>query len=310
MAVGAEVSGLAPGSEQDSQVRRALYEAWLQHAFLVFRDVEAPSQQIAISKCFGELELHPVPEIRVPENPYLVEFGGAGRAIAYVYDQDVRAGRIPWHRDTAFTLAVCKGAMLRVIRPTREGGETMLADTARAYDELPAQLKARIDDLEYRTILRSDPLTHLGPWAGWTQVRLPTEHEDPLVADRAPIQNKQERYPSVVHPVVLPHPDSRRRCIFITPRDFDCFLGMSRAESDELLRELVGHMTQAKYVYTHVWRAGDALLWDNLRCVHAACGYSPLEDRYAQRTTLAGAVHSGRYFDPGARPAPAPTMMD
>jgi taurine dioxygenase len=295
--VGAEVIGLDPDAEAQGAIRRALHAAWLQYGVLLFRGVGTNERQLAISRCFGELEVHPVPEIRVEGEPHLVAFGGAKRAIAYVYDGAVRAGRIPWHRDTAFTPEVCKGGMLRMVQPTRVAGETMLADTARAYEDLSPRLKARIDRLEYKTSMKSDPLTQLGPGSFWRTVRLPTQEEEPDLGSRAVIQNRQHLYPSVIHPVVLQHPETGRSCIFITPRDFDCFLGMSRSESDELLQELVEHMLQPEYTYTHRWSADDALLWDNLRCMHAACGYEPTETRYALRTTLAGSLHTGRYFD-------------
>jgi taurine dioxygenase len=307
--VGAEIVGLARESEAEPGVRRDLYDAWLRYGVLLFRGVDSIERHLSISQCFGELEIHPVPEFRFEQNPYLVELGGPTRAAAYVYDSDVRVVRIPWHRDTAFTPDVCKGAMLRMLEVPTHAGETMLSDTAMAYDSLPASMKARLEGLEYKATLRTDPLGQTPPGAFWTTVRLATEEEDPEVTSRRKLSNST-RYPSVVQPALLTHPESGRKCIFLDPKDFNFFLGMEQGESDELLRYLVDHMVQPKYVYKHKWAVNDAILWDNRRCMHAACGYRPDESRYGQRTTLAGPVRTGRYFDTNVQQPPISTLMD
>ena len=69
MAVGAEIVGLAPGSESDPEIKAALYQAWLEHGILLFKNVDTTEQHLALSRCFGELEIHPFPESRSEENP-------------------------------------------------------------------------------------------------------------------------------------------------------------------------------------------------------------------------------------------------
>jgi taurine dioxygenase len=312
LSVGAEVVGLAPGAEQDPVARRALYDAWLEHGVLLFRGVGSIARHLAISRCFGELEIHPVPEVRHPENPWLIELGGPKRTAAYVFDgTDLRVNRIAWHRDTAYSPDICKGAMLRMLEVPVHEGETMLADTAKAWDDLPAELQRRLAGLEYKATLRTEPLT-LGtrPGTFWTSVRLATQEEDPEGASRrARDGGIDHRYPSVVHPAVLTHPESQRRCIFLSPTYVDAFLGLDAAESDALLRALVAHMLQPKYVYRHKWAADDAIIWDNRRFMHAGMGNRPDEPRYAHRTTLAGPLRTGRYFEPEAQ-APARGLAD
>jgi taurine dioxygenase len=309
MTVGAEIVGLAPGSERDPSVKTALYMTWLEYGVLLFRDIDSIDRHLAISECFGELEIHPEPTFRYPQNPYLVELGGAKRPAAYVYDDtDVRTVRIPWHRDTAFTPDVCKGAMLRLLVVPEHDGETMLADTAKAYDDLPADLKARLEGLEFKATLYTDPFSWPLIGAFWKTVRLATEAEDPEVSSRR-ILKDSTRFPSVVQPALMTHPESGRKCIFLTPKDVDYFLGMSRADSDALLGAVCDHMLQPKYVYKHRWAVNDAVLWDNRRFMHAACGYRPSEYRHGLRTTLAGPIRTGRYFDTNAKqPSVAATM--
>jgi taurine dioxygenase len=76
---------------------------------------------------------------------------------------------------------------------------------------------------------------------------------------------------------------------------------MNPAESDELHRYLVAHMVRPQYVYQHRWSPDEAIVWDNRRFLHAARGNVLSEPRWGLRTTLAGALRTGRYFDEGAR---------
>jgi taurine dioxygenase len=113
-----------------------------------------------------------------------------------------------------------------------------------------------------------------------------------------------------VHPAVLVHPESGRKCIFLSPTYVDFFLGMSQSESDELLQYLVRHMVQARYVYKHHWSVNDAIVWDNRRMMHAAVGNKPGDRRRGLRTTLAGQLRTGRYFEESATAPASPVLAD
>ena len=311
MTVGAEIAGLTPGMEADPEIAAELRAAWVDHGILLFRDVASVDYHLSLSRVFGELELHPYPELRSALDPFLIELGGVKRAPAYVYDErELRVNRIPWHRDSAFTPEVFEGAMLRMVVPAREDGETLLAYTAAAWYDLPAAIKQRLDGLEYKATLRLEYLDRTPAGALWQTMRRATEAEDPggrksgLHDEAIP-----KRYPSVVQPVVLRHPASGRPCLLLSPSIIDRFLGMEEAESEALLAMLMEHMLQPQYVYRHKWRANDAILWDNIRFMHAAPGHRIEDQRFALRTTLAGAVRTGRYFDEGAA-AVTPNFAD
>ena len=308
MPVGGEVLGFAEGMERDPGIRQALYRAWLDHGILLFRDVATVDRHLAISRCFGELEVHPVPEVRSPENEYLIELGmpmsGTGRQpTVYVFDDsDIRINRIAWHRDTAYSPDICKGAMLRMLEVPDADGETLLADSALAWDGLPGDVRARLETLEFKATIRTAIPSLTGrPGVFWNSVRLAGEDECPGNAERSARDGAIDaRYPSVVHPAVLMHPESGRKCIFISPTYVDCFLGLDPKASDELLWYLTNHMLRPEYVYRHRWRVNDAILWDNRRFLHAGMGNRPGEPRFGLRTTLAGPLRTGRYWDENA----------
>jgi taurine dioxygenase len=311
MRVGARVADLAPGAENDPAVKRALYEAWLAHGFLVFSRIDSIERHLAISRCFGELELHPMPEVRSNLNPLLIDLGGAKRNPSYVYDdRDLRINRIPWHRDTAYTPDICKGAMLRMVEVPVHEGETLVADTAMAYDDLPEGMRRTLDGLEYKATLRLGPVKQTRPGAIWTRVRPSTIEEDPASLPSEDNPAVIRRYPSVVHPAVLTHPESGRRCIFLSPTYVDQFLGLTAVESDELLAEITSHMLKPRYIYEHKWQADDAILWDNRRCMHAGRGNRLDEPRWGLRTTLAGALRTGRFFSESDTRADLPLLAD
>jgi taurine dioxygenase len=154
--------------------------------------------------------------------------------------------------------------------------------------------------LEYKASLRLDPVAQTRPGAFWKTARPATEAEAP---DGPPVDafsaGGQAIYPSVVHPVVLVHPESERKCIFISPTYVDHFLGMNPTESDALHQYLVAHMLQPQYIYQHRWSPDEAIVWDNRRFLHAARGNLLSESRWGLRTTLAGALRTGRYFEEG-----------
>jgi taurine dioxygenase len=309
MPVGAEICGLAPGDEQDREVRAALYQAWLDHGILLFRDVDSAERHLSLSRVFGELELHPFPEIRAKENPLFIELGGGTRGPAYVFDGELKLSRLPWHRDTAYTPDICKGAMLRMLEVPEREGETWFADTAAAYDDLPAEVKAKLEGLEYKATLRITMTSQTRPGAIWKTCRRATPEEDPEGGTVSDDDSLATRYPPVIQPAMMVHPESGRRCIFLSPTYVDLFLGLEQAESDAFLEYLVSHMLQPRYIYKHRWTPNDAILWDNRRMMHAAPGHDRGLRRRGLRTTLAGPMRTGRYFDPAAS-AVAPVFAD
>jgi len=296
--VAAEVHSLDISQINEPEIRSNLYEDWMKHGVLIFRDMPVSnSQHIELSRVFGDLELHPLPEIRNDEEPLLMDLGGKKATRAFVYDGNkLRVDRIAWHRDTAYTVEIAKGAMLRLVDLPPEGGHTDFCDTAKAYDALSEKFKSRIDNLEFKATLVLDQM--LMRWGKtWNTLRPATQEECPGSKHNVPL-DALARYPAVVHPLVVEHPESGRKCIYISPTYLDEILGLERSESEELLKTLVDHTLSAEFCYRHHWHENDLVLWDNRRMIHAASGYHPKYRRRGLRTTLSGSLRSGRMYDP------------
>lgn len=306
MGVGAEVVGLAPGDEEDPAVRSELYDAWLEHGILLFRGVDSIPRHLSLSSVFGEAELHPLPQMRDPEEPLFMKLtDDNGPAVVYDGD-DLRRGRIAWHRDTAYTKGIAKGAMLRLRAVPPQYGETLFADTAKAYDDLPQDVKEQIEGLEYKASFLMQFREGTWPGALWKTQRLATVEEYPANAERGSdsVKAMAQQLPPVVHPVSVHHPESARKCIFVSPKDAEAILGLPQEESDRLIDYLVNHMIDDRYTYAHKWAVDDAIVWDNRRMLHAAAGYRVDQHRHGQRTTLSGKFNAGREFDPATDGAP------
>jgi taurine dioxygenase len=91
-----------------------------------------------------------------------------------------------------------------------------------------------------------------------------------------------------VHPVVRTHDDTKRKSLYVNRLMSVRIEGMPEAESDELLNFLFDHSEKPEFVYTHVWRKGDLIVWDNRNSSHARTDFPADQRRLLLRTTVKG----------------------
>jgi alpha-ketoglutarate-dependent 2,4-dichlorophenoxyacetate dioxygenase len=89
----------------------------------------------------------------------------------------------------------------------------------------------------------------------------------------------------VARPLVRRLPDSGRDTLYIASH-IGRIRDKTEAETKALFDALVAHATQPEFVYTHRWRTGDLVMWDNRCTMHRACAYDPAEVRELRRTTV------------------------
>jgi alpha-ketoglutarate-dependent taurine dioxygenase len=156
--------------------------------------------------------------------------------------------------------------------PVRDGrplGDTQFRNMHAAYDDLPAEIKAR---LEGRTATHDFAKF-------WDMMRARPGSR------RAPLTREQRaRKPPVAQPIFRIHPITGRKVLYCNPGYATRIDGMSEAESAELLNFLFRHQEQPKYFHAHQWAEGDVLMWDNIGTVHnAVADYRADEPRYMRR---------------------------
>jgi taurine dioxygenase len=265
---GAELSG--------ERVADGIDGAWLSrqlvdHRLLVLRDQHLThAQQVQLARALGEpTPAHPVVPGH-PDHPEILVLDGA---------QGGRNAR--WHTDVTFMPAPPAASVLVGDVMPAFGGDTMWADTRTAYERLSPAVQAAIDTLE--AVHRISPLAY---WGEPFDTALGRDDAQRLFDDAAKV-------PPVIHPVVRVHPVTGRKNLFVNPGFTTHIVGMSRIESDGLLRLLYEHATQPELVLRHRWRAGDVVIWDNRATMHYAVDDYGAAQRCMRRVTIRGTTPVG-----------------
>jgi taurine dioxygenase len=188
-----------------------------------------------------------------------------------------------WHTDMSYSRVIAFCDILHGIKiPKRNGqplGNTEFCDQRAAYDELPQELKRR---LEGKTVLHDFNKF-------WEMMRREKGSKRPPLTEA-----QRKAKPPVSHPIFLTHPVSRRDGLYANPGYSMRINELPEKESDEVLEFLFEHQTQPKYRYAHRWKDGDVLIWDNMRTIHnAVADYGPDEPRLIKRCQ----VMATRFFE-------------
>jgi len=149
----------------------------------------------------------------------------------------------------------------------RDGGHTMFADMIGAYEALGAGERER-----YRAMRVMHDL-----------------HVSRLKAGYAGMTEAQRRQaPPVEQPLVRVHPPTGRLALYLGSHGQE-FVGMTEHESRGLFERIMNHCTEPRFVYDHVWKPGDLVMWDNRATVHRGTEYdTAAEPRVVRRTVLKG----------------------
>ena len=245
---------------------RTLYDIWLDYGLLVFPGQHLNNaSQIDFTRRFGELEF----EIFELSN---VKDDGSIREDSEDDMVKILKGNMGWHHDSTYMPVLAKGAVFRADVVPTKGGETGWADMSAAYEALSDEMRARIEGLSAHHSLIYSQLK-----AGFTQKDEESEYMGyGLDKEGVPLR-----------PLVKVHPETGRKTLTIG-RHAHAIPGLSEAESEELLDDLVEFACQPPRTYHHKWTAGDAVLWDNRCLMHRACPWNMKERRIMFHSRIAG----------------------
>lgn len=264
---GVEAIGVDISRPLSPEAARCLRDAFERHRLLVVRDQTlSPEAHIAFSRQFGPLEVHVLNEYHKDRHPEIFELsniGPDGKPNAVHPDR----GTLFWHSDASFQKVPALATLLYAEQVPRAGGHTMFADMIGAYEALGAAERAR-----YRTMRVMHDL-----------------HVSRLKAGYPGMTDAQRRQaPPVEQPLVRVHPPTGRLALYLGSHGQD-FVGLSDHESRGLFERIMNHCTEPRFVYEHVWRPGDLVMWDNRATVHRGTEYDPaVEPRVVRRTVLKG----------------------
>ena len=255
--LGARVEGVQVVGLRDRDVIRSLRSALLEHLVLVLPGhALTPQEQWDFASAFGVPEPHPV-----------TRFFGGEETIVTIDDKliampdrersphlDHLAEHGAWHTDYTFSREIPEFATLRAAIVPPVGGDTVWSSMVAAYEALSPVVREFLDGL--------DAVHWHGPHFA------PNFGVERFGSDA--LQRFEAAFPPVEHPMVIAHPESGRRSLFVNPSYTVRIAGMTPAESDSFLRFLFRHVARSDFHFRHHWREDDLVIWDERATLHLA----------------------------------------
>ncbi len=270
-AIGAELIGADLGeASRDDALFAEIKSLLLKHKVLFLRDQHmSRAEHVAFARRFGELEDHPVAGSD-PENPGLVRIYKSPEAPNDRYENS-------WHTDATWREKPPMGCVLRCVECPPVGGDTMWANMALAYENLPANVKTQIAGLRARHSIECT-----------FGAAMPIEKRLALKA----------MYPDAEHPVVRTHPETGEKILFVngftthftnfhTPDNVRVGQDFTQGTSG-LLQYLISQAMIPEYQVRWRWKPNTVAIWDN-RCTqhYAVMDYPPCH-RKMERAGIMG----------------------
>ena len=177
-----------------------------------------------------------------------------------------------WHTDHSYDQIPALGSMLYARELPPAGGDTIYASMYAAYDALSDGMKQMLEGLN---------AVHSSRHVFGATANRPTE-----VTDR--LGNAEAATQDAIHPVVLTHPRSGRKGLYVNPGFTVRFDGWTELESEPLLRFLYQHAARPEFTYRFEWAPGSLAFWDNRSTWHFAVNDYHGQRRLMHRITLEG----------------------
>ena len=258
----------------DADAYKAVREAFETHSLLVFRDQPiADDVQVAYSRAFGPLELTKAASLGA--NSFysrLTNVGANGEIVPPTHRQVLVAqANALWHTDSSFKKTPALASVLTARVLPAEDGDTEFTSTRLAWERLPVDLQER---------LKNAVATH-----SYANSR------DQIHPDLA---NAEERkaLPPVRWRLNWRNPANGRRALYVASHAY-AIDGMDDRDARQMLAQLLDEATRREFVYTHKWRTGDAVMWDNRAMLHRGRPWDYARERSMVRTTISATVADG-----------------
>jgi alpha-ketoglutarate-dependent 2,4-dichlorophenoxyacetate dioxygenase len=271
----AEIGGVDVGKPIDRKMVGAIWQAIDRYAVLVFHDQHLDDTQLRnFAANFGALEIGRAaarPGRRRLAHPEIGDISNLDENGRLRARDDRRRldglGNRLWHTDASYMpVPVALGMLYAVmISPASAlgGGETEFADMRAAYDALPRETKAAVDGL----VAQHDIF--------WSRAQIGFTELSP---------GEREQYPPSRQRLVRRHPGSQRKTLYLSAHASH-IVGWPIAEGRLLLLDLNTHATRPQFVYSHRWRVGDVVVWDNRCTMHRGRPHDEACPRDLRRAT-------------------------
>ncbi|MEQ8840302.1 MAG: TauD/TfdA family dioxygenase [Acidimicrobiales bacterium] len=261
--IGAEVSGVDLREKLDADMAAELTSLLHEHLVLVFREhALTPEQQIEFGRAFGEIKNPPV----------RTSHGGPPEINVVSQDDPKGEGADNWHADNTYTADPPMGSILHVKELPGKGGDTMFANMYEAFATLSPPLQRMCEELT---------ATH--------DITMSLTKAIQRGHSTADLDEIRSRFPPVVHPVVITHPVTGRKALFVNANSTVRINELSDNESDMVLRTLYEHVRAPDFHVRVRWDLSTVVILDNLATQHYAVpDYD--ERRTLHRVAIKGGV--------------------
>jgi taurine dioxygenase len=267
-ACGAKIHGVDLSQELDDETFAEIKKAFLDHQVIFFRDQSLTEEQhMAFGRRFGPLNFHPR-YVSLAENPEVFQIRkepGSTRVVGGI-----------WHSDLSHLPEPPLGSILYALETPAAGGDTLFANQYLAYESLSDGMKRMLSGMK----AVHDNRIQSPKAAGKSNSEMTTKLRDDL---------DEEEEPESEHPVILTHPETGRKSLFINIGRSHRFADMTEEESRPLLDYLIAHSHKPEFTCRFRWRDGSVAFWDNRCLLHRALNDYPDHKRYMNRVTVNGA---------------------
>ncbi len=271
----AEMTGVDLSGEIDGAMVDKIWRAIDEYAVVVFREQRLDDTQLRdFAALFGPLEIGraaATAKSRRLQHPEIGDISNLDEdgELRDPYDRrrlDMLGNRL-WHTDASYMpVPVVLGMLHAVAVPPASalgGGETEFADMRAAYDALPDAMRAAIDSL----VAEHDIF--------WSRGQIGFTEFGP---------GEREKYPPSRQRLVRRHPGSGRKTVYLSAHASH-IVGWPVADGRILLYDLNLHATRPEFVYSHQWRVGDLVIWDNRCTMHRGRPHDESQPRDLRRAT-------------------------
>ena len=266
--MGVEIHNVDLSKELSDSLFSEIRETFIEHGLIFFRDQElTPDDHLRFAKRWGEINI----------NRFFAKVEGYDQ-IAEVRkdpDQKINIGGA-WHTDHSYDQVPAMGSILLAKETPKIGGDTLFANMYRAYETLSDGMKKTLEAMKACHSSR-----HVfGAHTGYSE------------ASNQRIGNPELATQDAIHPVIITHPESKRKALYVNPEFTVNFEGWTVEESKPLLDYLAEHTTQQENTTRFQWKPGSIAFWDNRCTWHFALNDYPGETRLMHRITVEGSALS------------------
>ena len=265
-ALGAEISGVDLTTPLDPETAKAINEAWLEHLVIVIRGQRLSDEdQVRFGGYFG-----PIGDYLRPgtlRSDAMKERHRSVMFVSNIVENGEPIGTLPdgemmFHTDTGYAQNPHKATTLYAVELPDSGGHTIFSNQYAVHDALPDALRQTLAGRDAKNAYEFG-----------TMIKTKQRYDAQETA-------------TAIHPIFRPHSETGRMTVYVNELMTEEIIGLPEAESRAALDEVFALQREPQFLYEHVWRIGDLVMWDNRCTLHARTDFPRDQRRLLRRITV------------------------